>query len=257
MNDYTEIIQESSIIPFCIYHYTDPDTGTYLGFIGMPQITRTKSGKITYKCITEPKTFRGWKNTGVFYAITPMIRPIPFGMYMFCAQKANGFPYDTSDMYNVMDSYNIKNNCVYFITYSRPVPNTVPLYMHKIGTTVFPSFDPKPPSNDEWTTTDVSPLYVMTPGIFGNDLGKIKFRCINGTCLPWKNDIPDIYDDTSTTPSNLDECLLKCNNSEPKNLIQRLALQDKKQGTLLFLPNIIMILCIIFCVIVVIGLTKV
>lgn len=249
-NDSPEL---SPIIPFCIYHYIDPDTSTYLGFIGAPQVTKTKSGKTEFKCITEPKTFRGWRNTGVFYAATPMIRPIPFGMYLFCAQKAGGFPYDTNDMYNVMDSYNIKDNCVYFITYSQPVPNTVPLYMHKIGTTIFPSFDAKPPSDDNWTMTDVSPLYVMTPGIFGNDPSKIHFQCINGRCLPWKNEIPDIYDGMAITPTTLDKCLAQCGNHQAMNLIQRLGQEQQKQ-TMWTKKRIIylIIVCILIMIIIII-----
>ena len=122
------------------------------------------------------------------------------------------------------DPFNIKDDCIYFITYNLPVPNTVPLYFHKSGENVFPSFDSHPPSNHEgWTQTQISPVFVMTEKTVGNIFGinnalqpvprsDLKFKCINGRCLPWTKDILDIYDSNPQEPLlNLEDCVVHCN----------------------------------------------
>lgn len=227
---------QGNIIPICIYHYIDPNTKTFKGYISPPRKIELENGKYTYECPKIPHTFGKWFLYGVFYALDPSFRPIPVGMKIFCAEKPHAYPYDTSDVYLMYDPFNIKDNCVYFTTYNMPVPNTRKLYFHKIGNGVFPSFDPEPPSNNPgWTQTDISPIFVMTPDTVGNifDTNEtLKFKCINGRCIPWNKNIPNIYQDDKNTPLlELDKCVVYCNelvvttNStrRPSTLLSRVA----------------------------------
>ena len=197
------------IIPYCIWHYIDIDTNTFLGYISGPRKYR-KDGVINFDCGREEKKYEKWVFAGTFYAVSPSFRPIPVGMKIFCAKKNLQFPYDTDDVYLMYDPYNIKDDCVYFTTYIQPVPNTSPLYFHMAGEDVFPSFDPNPPSNSPiWTHTRISPIYVMTSK---HD----KFKCVNGRCIPWTSEIPSMYDSEQHKELlPLQNCVIYCNELVP------------------------------------------
>jgi hypothetical protein len=200
------------IIPFCIYHYIDPATQTYWGYIGGPEKVRNEDGSTTYRCVSEPKVLKRWFLAATFYAVSPSFRPIPVGMRIFCAKKNRSYPYNTKDVTAVYDPYNIKDDCVYFTTYNQPVPNTEQLYFHTIGDTVFPSFDQQPPFDDpQRSQTHISPIFVMTPSTVGNNPNNIKFKCINRKCLPWVKNIPNVYDiDQNDDLLSIDDCVLFC-----------------------------------------------
>lgn len=226
------------IIPYCIYHYIDHATQTYMGYIGNPRKKMLKDGTEIFECTPEPKTLNRWFLAGIFYAVSPSFRPIPVGMRIFCAKKNQGYPYTTKDVTTVYDPYNIKDDCVYFTTYNQPVPNTERLYFHTIENTVFPSFDPRPPFDDpKWSQTQISPVFVMTPFKVGNNPNNIKFKCINGRCLPWIKDIPDVYDiDQIDDLLNIDECVLFCNElvisknqGQPFDLIQMITASSTRK----------------------------
>lgn len=224
------------VLPFCIYHYIDHSTKTYLGYIGAPEVVKNDDGTESYRCVTDLKTFKGWYMAATFYAVSPMFRPIPVGMKIFSAKRHREFPYDTNDVKLMHDPYNLKNDDVYFTTYNQPVPNTVPLYFHKIGNSVFPSFDIHPPyDNPDWGQTQISPVFVMTTDTVG-DISKkrVKFKCINGRCLPWTKQIEDVYDtDPHTDLLELDECVMYCNklveDGSQSNLLQRIAKDSKSK----------------------------
>lgn len=218
----------TTLLPFCIYHYIDHATKTYLGYIGAPEIIKEKDGSETNRCVTDPMIYRGWYLAGTFYAISPMFRPIPTGMKIFCAKRQREFPYVTNDVKLLYDPYNVKKDCVYFTTYNQSVPNTVPLYFHKIGKFTFPSFDITPPSNDpSWGKTQISPIFVMTKHTVGDILKRVKFKCINGRCLPWNREIKDVFDnDPHAELLNIEECVLYCNklseDTKQLNLLSRI-----------------------------------
>jgi len=201
MNDNTQNL----IIPFCIYHYIDSNTNTYMGYIG-----NSSENNI---CPVMPKTFNGWLNAGSFYAVIPIFRPIPTGMRMFCAKKNTAYPYSTSDVEAVYDMFNIKKDCVYFLTYNQPTPNTEPLYFHKIGNNVFPSFDPLPPyKSNKWSQTEISPIYVMTPKTVGNLYNKkVNFQCVNTKCIPFVKNISDMYIFHDNKIMDFKQCETTCN----------------------------------------------
>lgn len=230
------------VIPFCIYHYIDPSTQTYWGYIGGPQKIRREDGTITYRCAPEPKIFNKWFHADTFYAVSPSFRPVPAGMKIFCAKRSMGFPYDTKDVSLMYDIYNIKDDCVYFTTFNQPSPNTVPLYFHKIGNSVFPSFDKHPPSsNPGWKQTQISPVFVMTADTVGDitdqDHKGIKFNCNNGLCLPWTKEIPNVFDtDPNSNFLDLPECVLYCNEliesegaGEPQDLLEIITSKETRK----------------------------
>ena len=67
-----------TIMPLCIYHYNDKGTNTYRGFINIASKIRTKGGNEILKCVQSQNRFgSGWKYYGSFYALSPMLRPIP------------------------------------------------------------------------------------------------------------------------------------------------------------------------------------
>lgn len=194
---------DDDIIPYCIWHYIDVNTNTFLGYIGEPRKYK-KNGIVSFDCDLKMK--ENWVLAGTFYAIAPNFRPIPVGMKIFCAKTSSSVPYNTTDMYLMKDPYNIKDDCVYFTTYNQPVPNTKPLYFHLLKNNVFPSFDSKPPSTSpDWTQTTLSPIFVMTDK---HD----KFKCINGRCIPWVSEIPSLYDtDPHDELLGLHNCVVFCN----------------------------------------------
>lgn len=202
------------LIPYCIYHYIDPGTNTYLGYIKPGIKVLLEDGSYTYDCQSEPVTLKKWFRADVFYALRPSFRPIPSGMKLFCVDLVNSFPYDSVNLKTIYDPFNNEKNCENFITYNQPIPNTERLYIHKLGKHVFPSFDKKPPTNNSnWTQTDISPIFVMTERTVGNifEKGKdIKFKCVNGSCLPWVNDISDMYGSYDDNLLPLDDCVLYC-----------------------------------------------
>lgn len=222
-------MNDDVIIPYCIWHYIDIETQTFLGYIGGPKKSM-KNGLIEFDCIPDKKKDSKWFLADSFYAVSPSFRPIPVGMKIFCAKKNIDFPYNTNDLYLMYDPYNIKDDCIYFTTYIQPVPNTKPLYFHKIGDNIFPSFNSSPPSSSpEWSQSFISPIFVMVRK-------DIKFKCVNGSCLPWIDDIPDLYDsDPHEDLLSLQNCVVYCNelvvsknNGRPFNILQIASDQNSK-----------------------------
>lgn len=244
------------VLPYCIYHWVDKVNGTYRAFLSNAQLERRKDGTESFRCWAPPLPtgYGYWKLAGVFYAVNPMFRPLPFGMQLFCAERRREWPFDTVSVNVVYDPYHTNPNCVYFITFTHPTPYLVPLYLHTLNDLAFPDFDPKPPPSLDntvplpsprqpsdvgaieaigktrrdrvlqmndihslggatiWSASQVSPIYVMTPEIFGEKYNEIGFICNNGTCFPWHKKIEDVYRVTPLGPPKpLSECVIDCN----------------------------------------------
>ena len=211
-------IHSEFILPLCVYTYEDSTTNTYLGYIGLPEINKLQNGTFSYKCGAEVPEYFGWKYKHTFYVISPFIRPIPTGMRLYCSVINKGFPYNTTDVLDVYDPYQPFENCINFITYSEPVPNTKALYLHKTGKdsndmpSCFPSFDPIPPKGYQNNIFGTSVIYVMTPEtILSSDFFNIQFSCINGRCLPWGKT------EYGYPKFSLLDCIIQCNQIGNKN----------------------------------------
>jgi hypothetical protein len=220
------------ISPYCIYYNINQHTNTYLGYIGVPDILKHKDGSISYKCSEKIKELNSfWVLSNIFYAISPITRPIPFGMRLFCAEKDKSFPYMTTSVTAVYDPFNIKENCTAFITYIKPVLHTIPLYLHKLGNNVFPSFNKYPPTdNINWNKENISPIFVITSELLNlqnvKDPSHLNFTCINGTCIPWSPNMSQYYFKSDIIKTNFNQCLLQCNektlsiDNENKNMLE-------------------------------------
>jgi hypothetical protein len=255
-------MKNEDILPFCIYHYFEEQTEAVYGYLGLPEKVR-RNGEISFHCSTSKNgTDTKWKFNSSFYAIEPSFRPIPSGMKIFCVETNSSFPYDSLKLKVVYDPFTIASNCVYFITYIKPVPNTIPLYFFKKGIHLLPSFEKTPPSS-EWVEDDLSPIFVMTTSTVGDlSVNKtLNFNCINGRCIPWVNSIPDVYGDNNSL-FELNKCVLYCNeltvtdnkSGEPLQLIDRIALQTyKKRNFTSFIRkvslNTVMVILSLFIVI--------
>lgn len=211
------------IIPFCAYQYINPATNSFWGYIDVPnKIYNPNNDSFSYNC---PKTESNKNLLFSFFAVAPNFRPIPSGMKLFCAKKSLSYPFTTSDVNIVYDPYDIKEDCVYFITYNQPVPNTVPLYFHKLGLHVFPSLDKNPPSkNKNWTQTNISPIFVFTKETLKNTN---TFSCINGSCISLPKNMNNVLQNDTRVFNNLSECVVYCNETilaknqqKPQSLIE-------------------------------------
>ena len=183
-----------NIISYCIYHYIDGDDKTYLGFISdcEKKIPNNVSQQYKYKY--------------TFYAINPLFRPIPNGMEIYYIKVNNKYPYNIIDMRIMYDTFNIQDDRIYFIAYNKPIPNGIPLYFHKLGENILPSFDKKPPTtNINAKQIERSPIYVLKDK-------DTKFKCVNARCLPWKKEIPGLYNSSGYDKLlDFENCVLQCN----------------------------------------------
>ena len=154
--------QNQSVIisQFCIMHYNDPNTNTYNGYISYPTRIKTIDGFET-KCTQPPSEYGQWQLYQKFYALSPMIRPIPTGLKLINANTMDYYPYSTKNIKHVYDPFDIQQESISFMTWTQPVPGTVPLYLHiSPNGDSYPSFDKNPPSEGNWTQNKMSPLFV-------------------------------------------------------------------------------------------------
>jgi hypothetical protein len=91
---------DDDIIPYCVWHYIDINTNTFLGYISAPK-KHKKNGFVSFNC--ESKIKENWVLAGTFYGIAPNFRPIPVGMKIFCIKNSSSFPYNTKDIQSLMN----------------------------------------------------------------------------------------------------------------------------------------------------------
>ena len=157
-------------------------------------------GEIEYPKVNEKEHFYCDKGD-TFYALVPNYTPIPTSMSVVCAEKKDD---KTIDIRYERDP-NIINleNCVSFITWTRNIPHTVPLYFYRYGDNleyVKASFNVENLPKDK----DVPSVYVL------RDIN-VKFTCYqNYRCIPTKG---KGYD-------RIIDCIANCNQNSPQNMFQ-------------------------------------
>ena len=174
-----------------------------------------------------------------------MVRPIPTGLKLINAKKLGKYPWSTKDVKYAYDPFNIQKDSVSFITWTQPVPGTVPLYLHVTPEkTSYPSFDPNPPCDPTgWTQDILSPIYVLVDSEThetntdanlnelpkwkknGNNIPIFKFKGEDNRCVPDLNGV-SIEECFLTT----DEDILHINDRfGPTSLLTTLAIDQVKK----------------------------
>jgi hypothetical protein len=239
------------IFPFCLYHYLDKTTNTYLSSINRA-IKYKEGDKISVKC-SEDSHPENWHFAGQIYSIDPSLVPRPFGLEIFVVIQRRSFPFDVFSVKLVTDIFNevyklydkeFSNSEIYkttfFTAWTFPLSNTTPLYFFKTNRRVFISFDPIAPPSDNHNPmlkvgfTDrihyqssknnkfeeligtlnnvVSPVYVLSDDTFKDGFENIKFQCIDGTLLPYKGTIPNLFSYFPIgEPLPINKALIDCN----------------------------------------------
>lgn len=235
------------ILKYYIYTYIDNTTNVYRGLI-------------SYESQLQNKINSGWTLTGEFYAINPSLKPIPKNTKIFSLKIKDYYPYDIStykmlyDIFEVNDKLN-DNFYVNFITYNRPVLNSVPLYFYELDNSILPSFDKNPPNSNYRLALGINPIFVLKNK-------NVKFYCDNGKCLPgpMANNYfhPNMeYDDTLS----YNDCLNKCTNKENKflNVIEKIRYENNKKSNGIvnnffsikgFILTLIIVLVILFFILI-------
>ena len=216
---------DSTVIPFCIYHKVDLKTKSYQCYIATSTLVLRTDGTKRYECRPHPDP--NWKLDSIFYAVNPLVRPVPNGMQLFCAKRNPKWPHQTTSVDLVYDVFDHYVDGTYFFTYTTPVPNATPLYIWMNGDSAFADFSSSPPHTHIDSAATINPIYVLHPTVVGSDYTKIDFMCNNGSCLPKSSDEwqkkslkensggltePNIFNPSAPTTSQpLHECLINCN----------------------------------------------
>ena len=236
--------EQFQISPYCIYHYSDRQTNTFYGYIGNPTKIRTQNGNTELKCVPNNTQHSNWVLYSSFYAFSPMIRPIPNGLKLINVIKVGQKPYEKKSVEHGYDPFDIQKNTVSFLTWNKPVFNSVPLYIHITPNgDSFPSFEKNPPHNGlGWTQAEISPIFVLVDPEFSGitvDSNGVKIY----TYPKDKNGIPIfkfIINDNMCVPSNkgtsLDKCFLLTDEDllgtdiyKPRTLLEELTVINKKK----------------------------
>jgi hypothetical protein len=206
----------SVIIPYCIFRKEN--------FVTIRPSIKDSNGEFVCESLDDD-----WKLSYKFYAVNPMLRPIPEGMNLYFAKIS---PEDGSvkNFQIVYNPYSFQEKGVYFISYETQVPNTKPLYIKKTPNGV--DFSEKKIIDDIL----ISPVYVMQKSLFPDK--EFKFMCTNGRCIPYSTRT-DLFDIKKGEPKSLLECITNCSQlipieeggGKPYNMNTLLKKLDKKHLT--------------------------
>lgn len=161
-----------------------------------------------------PKIYRDGDNdkfkckTGLisFYAIVPNMVPIPTNMSVVCVEIDN--ENNIKNVKYVKDpNVNTLKDCISFITYTKPVPFTSPLYFYKREDKIYPTFEKE----------DINYLlriFVM--------LKPYDFICYQNRCIP-----------TDKNGMNIMDCTILCNKEPSRYIFYYLDTHKEKMMILL------------------------
>jgi hypothetical protein len=152
------------IIPIYLYHYYIDNN--FFSKISLTEIKETN-----------------WILHKLFYVFSNNIRPIPEGTKLYYVKHKKTEPYNIIEYKFVYDTENNidDKDKISFITYNRPVYNTIELYFYfnpDIQNNVFATFDNNMLKNTKWKLTSICPIIYVLPN------KDIKFYLNNGRCLP-------------------------------------------------------------------------
>lgn len=198
-----------NIIPFCYYEHVQGNS-----IILNPSQKKDGNDNIMYSCHPGEG---GWELKRTFFAVNPMLRPIPIGMKLY-GIDIGGTPQRITNIEIVYGLFNVYPETLYLIAYNRRVSNTIPLYFYKENLSIQPSFI----FDDNKQQVDFSPIYVL------DNLDYSSFRCYDGRCLPVNKN------DGEGPVYSLDECVIGCNElipaewKSPNNVLDILSKKENK-----------------------------
>ena len=262
----------NNISPFCFHHYIDSSSNTYKSYLTLYQNNSN--------C---PNIGTGWHIGGSFYSINPSIPSIPNGLKTIVLFQNTGSRSinNITIIDNIFSStykQNTDTNIILFTAWLYPLPNTTPLYIHLIQNTIFLSWNKIPPTigkdkdfstNVKGITTEVSsisnhlgdfsleeiisPIYVLSTDFFGKDNTDIKFQCIDGNIIPYKNPIPNLFYKNISPPLPIMQAIIYCNHNQKSTTLLDIINQDtnnKKQFNYISFYIVISIFLIILLIII-------
>lgn len=248
MDEVVHFKKPHTVVPFCLFQYLNTYENTFRGYVANPELVKDGDA-LYYKCAKNNIELDRWKFIKRFYAISPMFRPIPPGMKIICLKSSDYAPFKTIEVTELYDMFTFESFCTYFITYTKPVANTAPLFFYKLGENIFPSFDNRPPA-DGWTELSISPVFVIVkkPGDTDFDPNNIRFQCADGRCIPSGIEL------VSDAPKeSLTKCVTRCSHlldteTEPHNIMTTITnIKNVKDD------NKMLNWMIVFCVLVIVG----
>jgi hypothetical protein len=250
-----------SLFPLCLH----TDNKTFFSHISNPELIK-KDDKNFLNC---PKGEN--EKVEIFYAIIPAFVPIPVDTTVIAAKNSITLPKYTIEIKSERDpNVSVLANKVSFITWTKKIPYTVPLYLHRLKDKVYPSFDIKHADigNDEdWTDELISPLYVIPEYVSvknDNEIKNIPGYKLGFSCY---QKIRCILDPNSK--DSLLDCSVKCNQIKPENIFeyilsflsQKISTYDRLMNTIKSLGKIpdwiILFLFILFFVALIILIKKI
>lgn len=109
-----------------------------------------------------PAPDSAYSQTDVFYALNPMIQPIPQYVHLVGFELNDEHPYNIKDVKVLYDPFNIDEpkNMIVVLTWVEPVPYTTPLYLFRGSQGVYVSWDKEIPKG--FTLMGLAPIYVLT-----------------------------------------------------------------------------------------------
>lgn len=193
-NPYKDNIKPVGLInKYCIYH--QDNISSNLGLIKTAVRIRDDNGDEEIECKLE-KTMVKWNIYDGFYAINPMIQPIPSGMVLLCSKRNKSFPHNSTSLRIVYDPFFLEDDCIYFIAWTKRVSYTIPLFIYgEDGNNIYPSFK-KLDNMPE--ILDLSPIFVLEDPNNNKSLNDVynkknfiknnkvvfTFKSYQGRCIP-------------------------------------------------------------------------
>jgi hypothetical protein len=144
-----------------------------------------KKGEEILTCTMPDPAYQGWYKAGNFYGINPMYVPIPSYMRLICALQSRTAEkdYNTESVHTTYDPFHDQPNCVYFLSWTQPVPYSTPLHLYRSENGILPSFEKR----DDLLSTGLTTLYVLTDEPMKTTIYADK----KGWFKKWKDGTPD------------------------------------------------------------------
>ena len=122
----------------------------------------------------DSSNFQEWQTDSVFYAFTPLLRPIPEGMACFEIKHAGTWPNAFTKIVPVVDFFGLDDTSTYFIAYTKKVNGTTKLRLPSgMSSDIYVLDSPI----DSFVCNSDLDLCVPSQGKKGKEFSKCVFDC--------------------------------------------------------------------------------